>query len=735
MKGEAQNLLYFFSEDIILEVPFFQRPYVWNEKNWKDLYDSIIEEKQCRMPFMGSFIFQSTKNDDKKFLVIDGQQRITTISILVKALMDKIGDTLESTIKAKFLSIIFRTEYTPDLKPLYTPRLNPSAYDKPGYDLVMSEIIDIEKIKSNNDSIVQAYLYFIGIFDKLTHEELLALGSKLLTNYKFFLIISLGIDDNEQKIFDSVNNFGQRLTCADSIKNYLYQQLRNFDNDEIRQKEVMEIYKKNWDEPFYLNGRKDFWYEEKNLGKQNVTNLEEFLKDFATIKGFYKASISGNLSEAYKTYINKLSYDELKTLTLEMKEYANCYHDMINDYKDLNDCRISDVTNTTLLILNELDSTTFTPVVLYLYKNKPTNYELVFKALQKFVLMRLIYNLSTKNYNKIAEVLLEKKSVQDAVNYLNEYNANSSINLRDYPSGLAFIKQNNKANLILFLIEMIKRNKDGEDKYADTLIYNKSLEHILPLKWKKWALVPCYDYNADGDYVQITKEEDIKEIRDFKKYSIGNMTLLNGSLNSSIGNDVFEVKINGKVTRKQRREGIKKFVGTLNVAREIVETYNKQHKWDERDINERAESLFMVLNDYFKFTDAYVKQKKSIIYTESNLYEIENDSILDELNDDFLLNEDIGVVVRESMKYLMKKNMLTDSDINELMDQKFSSTTFGCSLPALTIEVEAKNRKRYYSDALFYKGKEYLLCKEVYKEDRDSIVSRIKSKIKANNYV
>lgn len=67
MKGEAQNLLYFFSEDIMLEVPFFQRPYVWNEKNWNDLYESIIEEKPCRMPFIGSFIFQSIKNDEKNF--------------------------------------------------------------------------------------------------------------------------------------------------------------------------------------------------------------------------------------------------------------------------------------------------------------------------------------------------------------------------------------------------------------------------------------------------------------------------------------------------------------------------------------------------------------------------------------------------------------------------------------------------------------------------------------------
>lgn len=101
------------------------------------------------------------------------------------------------------------------------------------------------------------------------------------------------------------------------------------------------------------------------------------------------------------------------------------------------------------------------------------------------------------------------------------------------------------------------------------------------------------------------------------------------------------------------------------------------------------------------------------------------------MNDDFLLNEGIGVVVRESMKYLVKNNMLTDADINELMDQKFSSKTLGCWLPALAIEVETKNRKRYYKDTLFYKGKEYLLCKELYKEDRDSIVAWIKSKNKS----
>ena len=730
MKGEAQNLLCFSNNDYTFEVPFFQRPYVWNEKNWEDLLKSINDEANGKMPFIGSFIFQYTQ-DEKTFLVIDGQQRITTLSILIKAFIDKMGDKLDSTIKGTFMGIIYRTQVSLDLKPLYSPRLIPSICDKQYFDIIMLGD-KINTVPLNCDEpMILAYRYFKNEFDKMEYNELTLLGGKILTKYEFFLIIFLGHNDNEQKIFDSVNNFGQRLTFADIIKNYMFQRLRSLAIDSVRDEEVMKIYKSNWDIPFYSNDRKNFWYEWKNLGKQNVINLEEFLKDFATIKQFYSSNDTLNLSEAYKKYINNLNYDELINLTIEIKDYANMYYSMINEFKDMNDCRISDVINTTLLILNELDSTTFTPVVLYLFKVRPIGYEEVLKELQKFVLTRLIYGQSIKNYNKIAEVLLEKKDSNEQIRYLRDYNNKSDIDYRNYPIWLKYInsRNDNKAALILFLIEMIRRNKYGEDKYSDTLIFNKTLEHIMPQKWNKWSTVPCYDFNAEGVFVQVTNQIDIEQIRNKKIYSIGNLTLLNAPLNSSIGNDIFEIKINGKIIKNKTREGIRKYVGSLSIAREIVDAYDDHKTWDERDINMREEKLFNELNEFFNFSSTYIPQKTPIVYSSQTDVEVSTHEVKNSLTDDFLNNESIGIVVQESMKYLMKNNLLNDNDVNELQNKEFSSKVFGCWLPVLALSVDEKNRKRYYKETFEYKNKMYLLCKELYKEDRIKIVQWIKSKI------
>lgn len=91
MKGEAQNFKWF--KDRIFEIPFFQRPYVWKEDNWEELWNNIVLNSAEEMPFIGSFILQI--KDDRglvNYIVIDGQQRLTTLSILIKAFLDSSSD-------------------------------------------------------------------------------------------------------------------------------------------------------------------------------------------------------------------------------------------------------------------------------------------------------------------------------------------------------------------------------------------------------------------------------------------------------------------------------------------------------------------------------------------------------------------------------------------------------------------------------------------------------------------
>lgn len=83
MDGFGKTLFWFSEDDLTLEVPFFQRPYVWDEENWESLINSISKSSPKTMPFIGSFILQEKSKGS--YWVIDGQQRITTLTLLIKS--------------------------------------------------------------------------------------------------------------------------------------------------------------------------------------------------------------------------------------------------------------------------------------------------------------------------------------------------------------------------------------------------------------------------------------------------------------------------------------------------------------------------------------------------------------------------------------------------------------------------------------------------------------------------
>lgn len=626
MNGKACNLKNFSSDNIKVEIPFFQRPYVWDINNWKALMNSINDENN-KMPFIGSFIFQEEPSESSKpkiFSVVDGQQRITTLFVMIKAYLDVFSSQLNPDIAAEIRRIILiRREGPLNAKVIYDPRLTPSAFDRPTFKAVMdfdaSTMNDPNEILKEKGQIANAYLYYYNEFRDFDSELMFEIGQKIISDDKFYIIIDIDNNDDVQKIFDSVNSLGQKLTCADIIKNFLFKKIGSFSG--IAQEDIINIYNENWEEVFYSNDKHKYWIDLKSFGKKESSNLDEFLKDFAIIKEFYSSSMKENgkkvsLEEAYKKKINSIkTFDELVDFIYSIKSYANAYYNMITSFNNLTSIKISDSLNTTLLILSELEHTTFTPIILKYYVMNPVDFSSFMKQLQKFVLGTLIYGTSSKNFNKVAEILVKKNNCKECIDYLidifkqNMINKNFSFN--EFPDGIRQITERNnyQAKLLLYIIEMIKR--DGiENRYPSFFkISELSLEHIMPQDNSKWSSVKAYDYDEFGNYIEIIDESSKSLLRNYKVYSLGNMTLLTGSLNSSIGNENIEIKINGD----GKIDGIRSYVGTLKIAQEIVDMFDNDPIWNEKVINARTKDLFDCLNRYYEFTNSIVEDKKQIL--------------------------------------------------------------------------------------------------------------------------
>lgn len=730
MKGNGRNLYRFSTDDMKFEVPFFQREYVWDEDDWGALLNSIMIEREDRMPFIGSFIFQPKDNGNSNVRVIDGQQRIITLSILVKALIDFYGSNLPSFFLNSLLQFIYSIKSDNfNFQPIYTLRLEPSNADKKAFELVMKYPFEASAISSDVSKIVRAYNFYINQIEKLSDSEKKRLVNKLLTHTDFFVEISLEPSDDEQQIFDSVNSLGQGLTVADLVKNYLFQKIKAcYSDDEQGHAQVLKIYNDTWDSVF--SNDKDFWGNDNKKAKKNKNKLVDFLKDYATIKGIYGASKNDGVSglfAGFKSYINNLKSNELVMFANDIKNYASAYYEMFTKFEKVNDFKMSDYFNSTLLLLTEIKHTTFNPYLLKLYVDKPSDLKDKIYALQKFIIQRLIYAESNKNYNKICEELLKK---DDPIKYLAEYSTEADYS--KFPVYLNKIKKSDDsiARVILFLIEMIRRDKN-QNYHSNALSFPRgknvlSLEHVMPQEWEdNWDNVPCYNYDINGNLYEVKDSESIKLVRKARIYSIGNMAILVKDLNSILGNESIDIKINGK----NGEPGIKD-LGNFSVTEDIVNIYEKENKWDERNIISRSMNLFSELNDYYKFNPNYIEEYAGILNNASN----EQIISIEEMNEQFFENEKVGKIVNRAIRFLLINGYISKEELEQLKTKEYTSDIFGgMYLPMFITDArniyDAHGRSRYYGEPVVLDDKLYFICSQWLEKNKPYIVWWIKSKL------
>ena len=560
-----------FNGNRVLEIPFFQRAYVWGEEQWERLIEDMETVSQFKKPyFLGSVILkqQQTKSEynigDIRTL-IDGQQRLTTLNIFFKVLCLMKGEN--SSFKRMFM---LENE---DLALWH----NHNDIDSFKKILNLNDLKEIDSV----DRITQAYNYFKENID------LDKVDRQTILNNIMFVGIDLAVEEDEQQIFDTINSLGVRLTTAELLKNYF------FDRTEINE------YNEFWRDVFEFDDEtKSYWDREITTGRLTRTFIDLFFYSYLQIKIQdsslkIKATDKNEFSkvetlfESYKSIIKKYDLDKKKVLA-EIKEYAilfkeNFNYDIVND--ELNDEFGIERINA---IIFGLDTSTLIPYVLFVLKNVQDENQRIelFKFIETYVMRRMVVRATTKNYNQLFTDRLISNNIiskQQFVDYIEK--SAEKINYlpddHDLKNGFNESKLINKQSAgILYFIESKIRDRN---KQATQLlgIGKYSLEHLMPKKW-------------ENNWGQLDSKEEI-DYRNRKLLTLGNLAIITQSLNASIRDSSWAIKKEGN----NKRPGLKHFSAGI----ETLAPYLELPVWNEAQIEKRATDLFEKAKEIWKIDD------------------------------------------------------------------------------------------------------------------------------------
>lgn len=246
-----------FNNATLIEVPFFQRTYVWKEDLWARLLEDMEYVSKTRKPhFLGSIILKEGSepgpNDEfsERKTVVDGQQRLTTFLIFMKVLCLKLGQTA-----------LFDYQFRINGEEI---ALRHGRNDIAAFEKVMAAD-KAEKLENPQPEsrIIAAFNYFIDNMDESK------LKIKLINSNTQFVRIDLDADEDEQQIFDTINSLGVSLTTSELLKNYFFS------------RENISEYESNWVDIFEKDDEtKSYWDTEIETGRIKRAMIDIFFDSY-----------------------------------------------------------------------------------------------------------------------------------------------------------------------------------------------------------------------------------------------------------------------------------------------------------------------------------------------------------------------------------------------------------------------------------------------------------------------
>lgn len=512
MKFEQKTVMGFFdSSQKNYEIPVYQRAYSWGDENWKTFLEDLLEKINGNNNyFFGNLLLEVIKKD-KKYEIIDGQQRITTLSIFFRSLFNVLR---ERKHEVELLNFIEKDKENIYLKNGGNIKLRPVQYDRACYDaLIIYNDINFEVCSPSQKRIKEAKQYFEEALNKLSTKTILSLLSKIESTE--LTIIELEGKKDAALMFELQNNRGKDLTNMEKLKSYFMYQ--------------MYIYSTN---------------EEVKINIENISNIFKLI--YFTINDLKNLNEDSVLIYHNNAYINGYSYRTLEDLKSEFKK-SNDKVKWITDYsKELhttfsNMKKFEGSVDYFAKKLFELDVPAYIyPFVIKGYKYIGENVDKLnklFRTLEILAFRAKLINSRANIQDRLNPLLLSfdgdvSKLVQQINAKLNDSGYWGDENAKACLNGGMY--GNNILNYLLWQYENSIQNKG----YGITQISieNEQIEHISPQKPTNGDPIMT-GYHVD-DANQYSEEFISKKLN-----CLGNLMLISGSHNASIGNKPFNNKL------------------------------------------------------------------------------------------------------------------------------------------------------------------------------------------------
>ena len=581
MDAKIMGLGDLFDFDVSYRIPEFQRPYAWSEEQWEGLWNDVqkVAEKILRAPdspdllphFMGAIVVQPLGDDTqysevRPVLVVDGQQRLTTLQLLIKAISMEFTSALVSTTEFGSLrNYMFNNENRTGGDYLKATKIRQSN----GLDQADFQDIIRDRLGHNRPprSIVDAYGHFRNwVSTWLNREpEHVAFRARALYEVliKYLKVATIDLDSGEKPhfIFEILNSRGERLKEADYIKNTVMYEADVIDDGE-RARGLWGMFEDDW------------WRKEESRGRDLQMQLDRFLNYWCTMRlgEYVPIRRTASTFRGFVEQEKELHDTPIDAVANEIKKAGVVYKNIEENRQP----GIEDV----LKRVKTLEIGVIMPPLLWLYTQNigDQEREAAVRGLESYLVRRALCKLGSQGLNRLFIELVKHlesdasvPADQAVIRFLGGQTAENRLwpNDRRVTDFLAVNPMPGNAARRKMILEAIEINKRPPMAEGLGETANLTVEHLLPQRWHEEGW-PLPDQGID--------KRESTDTRNGYVALIGNLTLATKELNSSMSNRSWENK----------RKALNKF-SALFINKELLE--GAPPVWDEHAIEHRSQQL------------------------------------------------------------------------------------------------------------------------------------------------